>query len=84
MDWGLTEAKNKFSELFNRALTEGPQRVRRRGETIVVMAARDYDRLIGRTPGFKDFLLGAVRTSTVWISAVTVPPCGMLTCEGIA
>ena len=28
--WQLAEAKNKFSEVFTRALTEGPQRVRRR------------------------------------------------------
>lgn len=42
MDWRLAEEKNQFSELFNRALTEGPQRVRRRAETVEVMAARDY------------------------------------------
>jgi prevent-host-death family protein len=27
MDWSLAEAKNRFSELVNRALDEGPQRV---------------------------------------------------------
>ena len=25
--WQLADAKNKFSELFTRAMTEGPQRV---------------------------------------------------------
>ncbi len=58
MDWRLAEAKNKFSELFNRALAEGPQRVRRRDDAVVVMAARDYERLTGTKPGFKDFLMG--------------------------
>ena len=58
MDWRLAEAKNKFSELFNRALAEGPQRVRRRDEAVVVMALRDYERLTGSKPGFKDFLMG--------------------------
>jgi prevent-host-death family protein len=58
MEWRLAEAKNKFSELFNRALAEGPQRVRRREEAVVVMAASDYDRLTGSKPGFKDFLMG--------------------------
>ena len=48
MDWRLAEAKNKFSELFNRALAEGPQRVRRRDEAVVVIAASDYERLTGR------------------------------------
>ena len=58
MEWRLAEAKNKFSELFNRALAEGPQRVRRRNEAVVVIAAGDYERLIGSKPGFKDFLMG--------------------------
>ena len=58
MEWRLAEAKNKFSELFNRALAEGPQRVRRRDETVVVVSANDYERLTGSKPGFKDFLMG--------------------------
>ncbi|MGE3141960.1 MAG: bifunctional phosphopantothenoylcysteine decarboxylase/phosphopantothenate--cysteine ligase CoaBC [Hyphomonadaceae bacterium] len=35
-DWAVADAKNRFSELVTRALTEGPQRVRRRGQTVVV------------------------------------------------
>ncbi len=58
MDWRLAEAKNRFSELVNRALTEGPQRVLRRDDTVIVMALRDYERLTGYQPGFKDFLMG--------------------------
>ena len=58
MDWRLAEAKNRFSELVNRALAEGPQRILRRGDTVVVMALRDYEQLIGKKTGFKDFLMG--------------------------
>ena len=58
MDWRLAEAKNKFSELVNRALAEGPQRVLRRNDAVIVMALRDYEQLIGKKPGFKDFLMG--------------------------
>lgn len=58
MDWRLAEAKNKFSELVNRALAEGPQRVLRRDDAVIVMALRDYERLIGKQPGFKHFLMG--------------------------
>jgi len=58
MNWRLAEAKNKFSELFNRALSEGPQRVQRRDDAVVVMDAQEYDRLTGAAPSFKDFLLG--------------------------
>jgi prevent-host-death family protein len=59
VDWRLAEAKNKFSELFNRALAEGPQRVQRREEAVVVMAASDYERLTGSKTSFKDFLMEA-------------------------
>lgn len=45
--WQVAEAKNKFSELFTRAMTEGPQRVRRRGETVVVLSEAEYERLAG-------------------------------------
>ena len=58
MNWRLAEAKNKFSELINRALEEGPQRVSRRDDAVVVIALRDYQRLIGQKPGFKAFLMG--------------------------
>ena len=58
MDWQLADAKNRFSELVNRALAEGPQRVRRRGDAVVVVAQRDYEKLTGKRPDFKTFLLG--------------------------
>jgi prevent-host-death family protein len=57
MDWQLAEAKNRFSELINRALHEGPQRVRRRQEQVVVLAGEEYDRLVGRVADFKQYLM---------------------------
>lgn len=48
--WQLAEAKNKFSEVFTKAMTEGPQRVRRRGETVVVVSETEFDRLLGNQP----------------------------------
>ena len=57
MMWQLTEARNKFSELVSRALSEGPQRVKRRGEVVVVLAERDYKKLKESPPSFKRFLL---------------------------
>jgi prevent-host-death family protein len=59
MDWRLADAKNKFSELVNRALIEGPQRVRRRDEAVVVVAERDYEKLAGKHPTFKKFLFAS-------------------------
>ena len=57
MDWRLADAKNRFSELVTRALAEGPQRVRRHNDAVVVVAERDYEKLTGKRPDFKEFLL---------------------------
>jgi prevent-host-death family protein len=58
MAWRLADAKNRFSELVTRALTEGPQLVRRRNDAVVVVSCRDYEKLTGKKPSFKQFLLG--------------------------
>ncbi|MEK7407318.1 MAG: type II toxin-antitoxin system prevent-host-death family antitoxin [Acidobacteriota bacterium] len=58
MEWRLADAKNRFSELVNRALAEGPQFVRRRRDAVVIVAQRDYEKLTGKRPGFKEFLTG--------------------------
>lgn len=56
MEWNLADAKNRFSEVVNLALTEGPQTIHRRKDTVVVVAAEEYERLTGKLPTFKDFL----------------------------
>lgn len=43
--WRSAQAKNKSSERFARTMTEGPQRVRRRGETLVVPSEAEFERL---------------------------------------
>src|SRR5579864_777783 len=58
MEWRLADAKNRFSELVTRALAEGRQRVLRHDDAVVVLAECDYERLTGKRPGFKEFLMG--------------------------
>lgn len=57
MTWNLADAKNKLSEVVNRALTEGPQTITRRKDAVVVVSAEEYARLTGKRQGFKDFLM---------------------------
>ena len=59
MTWNLTEAKNHLSELVNRALTEGPQRIVRRRDMVIVITEAEYNRLCSQKPSFKDALLCA-------------------------
>lgn len=55
-EWNLADAKNRFSELVNLVLTRGPQYVRRRKDTIVLLSAKEYERLKGKRPTLKDYL----------------------------
>lgn len=48
-DWQVQTAKARFSELFRKARTEGPQRITKQGkEAVVVLAAEEYEKLTHR------------------------------------
>jgi prevent-host-death family protein len=48
--WQLQTAKARFSELFRRASTEGPQRITRQGKDAVMMISEEeYKRLTGKS-----------------------------------
>jgi len=57
MDWQLAEAKNRLSEVVRLALTEGVQRVRRRGDSVMIVSEAEYQRLVGERRTFKEHLL---------------------------
>jgi antitoxin Phd len=57
MEWQLAEAKNKLSEVMTRAMTEGPQRIRRRGQVAVLVSAEEYERLRGDRPSLLEFIM---------------------------
>ena len=58
MDWPLQDAKNRFSEVVQRAQREGPQTVTLRGRrAAVVLSAEDYDTLTASRPNLADHLL---------------------------
>ena len=52
MSWYLSDAKNRFSELVEKALTQGPQKVTRkigrREESVMVLSAKEYERIQSR------------------------------------
>ncbi len=44
--WQLQEAKNRLSEVVDKALDQGPQVITRRGaETAVVLSIKDYRKM---------------------------------------
>jgi prevent-host-death family protein len=58
--WQLQDAKNRFSEVVEEALHDGPQTVTRRGEPVVVVVAIDtWRRMVEPRPSLKDYLRAA-------------------------
>ena len=55
--WQPQEAKGKFSEVVKRALSEGPQGITVRGESVAVLISREeYGRLTHPKRGFVEFM----------------------------
>jgi len=47
--WQLQTAKARFSEVFRRARSEGPQRITKQGKECVVMVAEEqFNQLLGK------------------------------------
>ena len=58
--WQLQDAKSKFSEVVDRAITQGTQIVTRRGKkAVVVMPFEEYERLTQQTGSLTQFLLAS-------------------------
>ena len=54
--WQLQEAKNRFSEVINKALEEGPQTVTRHGaEIVIILSKAEYNRLVKSQISLLDF-----------------------------
>ncbi|KAJ3055151.1 hypothetical protein HK102_011412 [Quaeritorhiza haematococci] len=60
MTWNLAEAKNRLSEVVNRALSEGPQTITRRNDKVVVISAARFEELTGKKLDFKEYLLQGI------------------------
>jgi antitoxin Phd len=57
MEWQMADAKNRFSEMLNLASSQGPQRVRRRKDAFMVVTEEEWERLSGKRPDFKEYLM---------------------------
>jgi prevent-host-death family protein len=54
--WQLQEAKNKFSEVVEEALSQGPQVVTRRGvEAVIILSYAEYRKLIASQKKLSEF-----------------------------
>jgi prevent-host-death family protein len=55
-EWGIADAKARFSEMIERALSEGPQTITRNGrKTVIVVAADEWARRSRRQGSLAEF-----------------------------
>ena len=55
--WTIRGARTRFGEVFQRARTEGPQRITPQGkEAVVMMAEEQYDLLVRKSHGPKSLV----------------------------
>ncbi|PYV55403.1 MAG: hypothetical protein DMG98_15610, partial [Acidobacteria bacterium] len=61
ISWQLQTAKARFSEVFRRARSEGPQYVTRAGkEAVVIVPAEQFEKLTARAPSLEAWLNSSV------------------------
>lgn len=59
-NWTVAEAKAKFSEIIERAVSEGPQTITKRGRTAaIVVGADEWERKTKRTGNLAEFFAGS-------------------------
>ena len=55
-EWTVAKAKARFSEVIDRALSEGPQSITRRGRnTVIVVSAEEWERKTRRVGNLAEF-----------------------------
>ncbi len=59
MNWQLAEAKNRFSEVVRLALSDEPQRITRRNDSVVIISEKQYQQMLGERLSFVDYLMSA-------------------------
>jgi prevent-host-death family protein len=58
--WTVAEAKAKFSEIIERAMSEGPQTITRKGRTAaIVVGAEEWQRKTKRAGNLAEFFAGS-------------------------
>jgi prevent-host-death family protein len=71
MDWPLQDAKNRLSEVVNRARSEGPQVVTLRGKrAAVILSAESYDAMLASRPTIVDRLLAGADWDDAFIETI--------------
>ncbi|MFZ0957186.1 MAG: type II toxin-antitoxin system Phd/YefM family antitoxin [Candidatus Sulfotelmatobacter sp.] len=75
-NWTVAEAKAKFSEIIDRAMSEGPQTITRKGRTAaIVVGAEEWQRKTMRAGNLAEFFAGSpLRGSNLRVQRLKARP----------
>jgi len=73
VNWQLADAKNRLSEVVRRALSDGPQRITRRHDAVIVLSEAEYQRLTGARPNLIDYVMSGPSLEDVPIERDRTP-----------
>lgn len=75
-EWTVAEAKAKFSEVIDRATSDGPQAITRNGrKAVVVVSSEEWERKIKRKGNLAEFFASSpLRGSSIKISRLRARP----------
>lgn len=66
--WPIQDAKSRFSELIDKAITQGAQQITRHGKNVaVILANEDYEKITSTQGDFVQMLLNAPRGEALQI-----------------
>ncbi len=74
--WTVADAKARFSQVIDRALTEGPQLVTRNGrKAVIVVSAEEWERRTRRKGNLAEFFAASpLRNSGIDLERLNDPP----------
>jgi prevent-host-death family protein len=74
--WTVADAKARFSQVIDRALTEGPQLVTRHGrKAVIVVSAEEWERRTRRKGNLAEFFAASpLRNSGIDLERLGDPP----------
>jgi prevent-host-death family protein len=72
--WSVAEAKAKFSEVIEKAKSDGPQTITRNGQkAVVVVSAEEWERKTKRKGNLAEFLMASpLRSSGIEIKPLPI------------
>lgn len=75
MAWPIQDASERFEQVVENAMTDGPQEITAQGQRVaVVLSVEDYDRLAARPPSFVEHLLSGPAWDDELVEAINDRP----------